>query len=178
MTNKDHPHGLLAVMSRMKDTPRMTEYPCNVTTAVFRGDVVVLQANGRIHRLTTAVGVDNIVGVAAAYMAAGTTPAKKIAVYDDPDTVFECQTDGTTDVGETTERARVGSNANLIVTAGSTATGQSIQELDDSSVTTAGATASLKIVGLYDIVDNQVGLAHARYLVMLNKHIWQKGKAI
>lgn len=178
MANKDHPHGLLAVMSRMKDTPRMTLYPCNATTAIFRGDVVILKTNGRISTLGTAAGVANIVGVAAAYNPAGTTPVQSMLVYDDPDTVFEIQDDSTTDPGATTNKVNVGANANLTLTTGDTNSGQSKHELDHSSITTAGVTAALKIMGFYDIVDNDISLKNARFLVMLNRHIWQKGVAI
>jgi hypothetical protein len=178
MTNVDHPHGLNAVMSRFHDTPRMTKYFANVTTAVFRGDVVKQATNGRVSRCTATAGNDNIIGVAANYSAAGTTPAKEIWVYDDMDTVFEIQNDITTDPGLTTARGHLHANANLITGNGSTASGQSGMEIDTSSITTAGTTAALKIVGFYNIAGNDISLAHARYLVVLNKHLKEKGVAI
>lgn len=176
MANKDFPHGLLAVMSRMKDTPRMTNYFANVTTAIFRGDPLILQANGRIASMTTNTSV-NIVGVAASYNAAATTPAVEIAVYDDPDTIFEVQSDGTTDPTLATARGHIGGTCDLTLTTGGTNTGQSKMELDYSSIGTTATALPLKIVGLYDIVDNDPALKNGRYLVILNKHIQAKGVA-
>jgi hypothetical protein len=177
MTNVDHPHGLNAVMSRFHDTPRMTKYFANVTTAVFRGDVVKQATNGRVSRCTATAGNDNIIGVAANYSAAGTTPAKEIWVYDDMDTVFEIQNDITTDPGLTTARAHLGGLADLVITTGDVNSGQSKHEIDTSDIGTT-TTTPLKIVGFYNIAGNDISLAHARYLVVLNRHLHEKGVGI
>lgn len=176
MANKDHPHGLVPVMSRMKDTPRMTQYFANVTTAIFRNDPLILQANGRVASMTTNTSA-NIIGVAASYNAALTTPAKEIAVYDDPDTIFEIQSDGTTDPTLATARGQIGGTAALTLTTGDVNSGQGEMELDYSSIGTTATALPLKIVGLYDIVGNDPALKNGRYLVMLNKHIQAKGVA-
>lgn len=177
MANKDHPHGLTAIMSRMHDTPRLNTYVAGVTTAIFRGDVVTLKANGRVASLLTTAGAANQLGVAASYVAAGTTPAVNIGVHDDPDTIFEIQGDSTTDVAEATIVAEIGEEADIARGAGSTASGQSAFELDSSSITGTATTSAkpLQIVGHYKITDNDLSKAHVRYLVVLNRHIWEKG---
>jgi len=52
--------------------------------------------------------------------------------------------------------------------------------LDSSSLTGTVTTTvkPLQVVGHYGIVGNDLSLAHARYLVVLNKHIFEKRKAI
>jgi len=158
----------------------MTEYKANVTTAIFRGDIVTLRADGRVDALKTATGAANILGVAANYVAAGTTPPAKIFVFDDPDTVFEVQGDSTTDVAEATIVAEVGEEASIVVGSGITASGQSAHELDSSSLTGTVTTTvkALQVVGHYGIVGNDLSLAHVRYLVILNQHIFTKGIGI
>lgn len=178
MANVDYPHGLNAVMSRSKDTPRLTKYKATVTSAIFRGGIVCLRTGGQVAACKTTGGADNIIGVAANYVAAGTTPAADCWVYDDPDTVFEIQSDGTTDPGSTTAQAKIGATCPLVNPAtGTIGTGRSNTEIDYSAIST-GTAAPLKIVGIYNIVGNDAKLAHARYLVVLNKHLLEKRKAI
>lgn len=176
MANVDYPHGLNAVMSRFNDTPRMKKYFANVTTAIFRGDPLTLEANSRVLSLTTNTAV-NFIGIAANYNAAGTTPPVEIWVYDDQDTVYEVQSDGTTDPTLATARAHIGATADFTMTTGSTASGQSAMELDYSSIGSTAVALPLKIVGLYNITGNDPALMNGRYLVILNKHILSKGVA-
>lgn len=180
MANKDYPHGLTPVMSRFNDTPRMRKYYGSATTAIFRGDIVCIAANGRVHSLTTVSGANtlNVVGVAANYHAAATTPVQELWVYDDADTIFEIQSDGGTDPAtKAAAVAHIGQTANIIAGAGSTASGQSAFELDYSDLGT-DTTAPLKVVGLDGRVGNDVTLAHARYLVVLNHHFHEKGVTV
>lgn len=176
MANTDYPNGLSAVMSRMHDTPRLTKYFANVTTAIFRGDIVILQANGRVASMTTNTSV-NFVGVAANYNAAATTPAVEIWVHDDPDTVYQVQSDGTTDPTLATARGHIGGTADVTMGSGNTSSGQSAFEMDYSSIGTTATALPLKIVGLYNQVGNDPALMNGRYLVILNKHIYSKGVA-
>jgi hypothetical protein len=176
MANVDYPHGLNAVMSRFADTPRMRKYAANVTTGIFRGDVVTLLTNGRVATLLTSTGAANVIGVAANYNAAATTPAVDIWVYDDPDTIYEIQSDGTTDPTLATSKAAIGATAALTITTGDTASGQSKHELDYNTLGTT-ITEVLKVVGIYNIVGNDAALMNARYLVVLQKHHFQKSAA-
>ena len=175
MANVDHPHGLNAVMSRFHDTPRMTLYKAFVNTTtpvgIFRGDVVQLLATGDIKTITTTTGVDAVIGVAASYVSAlAANDGADVYVYDDPDTVYELQSDGTTDPGSTTAQGHIGNQAPLILTGGVAASGQSQMELDYGAMSTATADA-IQIVGHYELVGNDMTLAHARYLVKLVKHL-------
>ena len=178
MANVDYPHGLNAVMSRSHDTPRLTKYKATVTSAIFRGGIVCLRTGGQVAALKTTTGANNVIGVANNYIPALTTPAADCWVYDDPDTVFELQSDGTTDPGATTAQAKIGATCPLASTlTGVTASGQSVAEIDYSAIST-GTADPLKIVGIYNMTGNDPTLAHARYLVVLNKHLLEKRKAI
>ena len=175
MANVDHPHGLNAVMSRSHDTPRLTKYTAHVNTTtpvgIFRGDVVQLLATGKVKSITTTTGVDAIIGVANTYVsAAAASDDSDVWVFDDPDTVFEIQSDGTTDPGATTALGHIGNTAPLVLGTGVAASGQSQFELDYSAMTTGTADA-VQVVGHYKLVGNDMKLAHARYLVTLVKHI-------
>jgi hypothetical protein len=168
MANKDAPHGLNAVRMMNGGKIPMHKYTVAATTAVYQGDVVTLRATGLIATLKTAAGATNIVGVASNYAAA----SGDVWVYDDPYTIFEVQSDGATDPGATTAGAFLGENIDLVVTAGNTTTKISKHELDYSALTTATADP-LRIIGYYESVDNDKLLAHARFLVLLNKHFYK-----
>jgi len=182
MANNDYPHGLNAVMSRFHDTPRMSQYKAYINTttpaAIFRGDVVQLLATGDVRSVVTAAGVDGMIGVAASYVpAVAANDQADIWVHDDMDTVYEIQSDGTTDPGATTAQAHIGQTADIALTAGNAGSGQSGHELDYSDLGVT-ATAPLKVVGHYEITGNDMALMHARYLVVLNKSIQEKRKAV
>lgn len=85
-----------------------------------------------------------------------------VLVNDDPNTLYEIQTDGTlavTDVGQT---------ADLIFTnAGSTATGQAGCELDTSDI---GTGAMLVIEGVRDQDRNDLTGSNAVAIVRINQH--------
>ncbi len=181
MANNDYPHGLNAVMSRVHDTPRLTQYLAGTTTAIFRGDIVTLKTNGRVARTTTAEGADNIIGVAGSYVAASQAPPKDVWVYDDPDTIYEIQSDGTTDPGASTAQGHVGAGANIVYTAGDVNSGRSKVELDYSSIAAAVTTSGgipIRVVGHYNLAGNDMTLMHAKYLVQLNRTLNYQGRAI
>jgi hypothetical protein len=178
MANVDYPNGLTAVMSGSNcGTPRLTKYKASVTSAIYAGGIVCLRAGGQVANLKTTTGAANVVGVASNYVAAATTPAADVWVYDDPNTIFMVQTDGTTDPGSTTAQAKIGAAAALEGVTGSTASGRSNSEINYSTISTS-TTDPLRIVGLYNQAGNDMTLAHARYLVVLNRHIWLKQAVI
>lgn len=144
--------------------PRLREYyvPASDSTALFQGDFVTLvpttgamdpknevpvvqrAATGNV-LLGVVVGFrpDPALPYTGQYRAAST--ARYVTVCDDPDAIYEIQEDA---VGGAVTAALVGalSNADIVVAAGSTATGLSGTMLDSS---TAAATAEdLKIVGV------------------------------
>lgn len=183
MANVDHPHGLNPVMSRFHDTPRMTKYKAfmNTTTpaAIFRGDVVQLLGTGDVKSVTVTGQVTTALGVAASYVPAlAANDQADVWVYDDPDTIYEIQSDGTTDPGTVAAaQAHIGQTAVIALTAGNAGSGQSGFELDYGNLGT-DTTAPLRVVGLYDMTGNDVAKAHARYLVVLQNHVWEKRYAV
>jgi hypothetical protein len=86
-------------------------------------------------------------------------------VCDDPDTIFEIQeVSGGTPLAAT----EVGLNVNVVVGSGSTTTGLSASELNNSGEATT-ADLDLKILGLAPRPDNAIG-EHAKWLVQINTH--------
>lgn len=168
MANKDFPHGLNAVKMMNGGKIPMNKYNAATTSAVYQGDVVCLRAAGRVASLKTTGGAANILGVAANYSVA----SGEVWVYDHPDTLFEIQSDGATDPGATTGLGLIGNTGPFIIATGNTTTKMSKLEMDYSVVTT-GTADPLQIVGYYQGVDNDYLLAHARFLVLLKKNVFQ-----
>lgn len=152
--------------------------------AIFTGDAVIsggsADASGKYPTVKRAAAGEALRGVVIgvsdqpyiavdqndlnrAYSPAST--AGYCLVVDDPDVIFEIQEDND---GGDISADDVGSNSDLVATAGSTVTGLSGMELD-SSVTAAGATAQLRILGLANKEDNDLG-AHAKWDVLINEH--------
>jgi hypothetical protein len=169
LANKDAPHGFRPVRQLHGGRVPMHQYKCSTTTAIYEGDIVQLKSTGNVKTITTVTGVDTMVGVAAEYAAIATTD---ILVYDDPYTVFEAQCDGATDPGTTTSLGHIGNTCDLILTTGNTTTLLSKHEIDYSQITTATASGAMQIVGFYEGVDNDVTLAHARYEVIFQRHLY------
>lgn len=97
------------------------------------------------------------------YRAAST--ATIVNVCDDPQMLFEMQESA----GGTALTANdIGLNANFVVAAASTTTGLSATTLDNSTEATTN-TLDLKIVGLAEKPNNEVG-ASAKWIVKINRH--------
>lgn len=153
--------------------------PAGDGTAIYVGDPVKLVGtaqtiNGNVYPdIAQAATGDVMVGAVVAvlpdtrdsliYRAASTQ--RLIAVCDDPDALFEIQEVGT---GTALTANDIGLNANFVVGSGSTDTGQSGVELDNSTENTTN-TLDLKIVGLVNRQDNAIGL-NAKWLVRINRH--------
>ena len=91
-------------------------------------------------------------------------------VVDDPNVIFEIQE---VSGGTAFTVAEVGLNANVIVAAGSTTTGLSGMELNNSGE--AGTvTLDLKILRLALREDNAIG-EHAKWEVLINNHCFRAG---
>ena len=121
------------------------------TTAIFYGDVVNLNGDGNVTKLTT-TDSGSVVGVFLGctyvdptygptyrqYYSGGLTNSTMLAyVQDDPDALFKaavCDT-GTTTISYLT-RSDVNRNAALVQNSGSTATGDSRVAINDASDTT------------------------------------------
>lgn len=148
-------------------------------TAIFVGDLVtaagtsqvidgqtyadvVQSATGDVFQ-GVVVGVLPVTSSSLPYRVASTQ--RLLLVADDPSLLFEIQEVST---GTALTANDIGLNANIVVGPGSTTTGLSAMELDN---TTEAATNTLdvKIVGLVPRVDNEVG-ASAKWHVRLNRH--------
>ena len=108
MANSDAPNGLDPVYRLGGGPIPCRAYEAGVTTAIFAGDVVKMKTSGRIIAEVTTTIANDAIGVAANYVAAATTPATTVWVYDDPFTVFRIQSDGTTDPTAATADSFIG----------------------------------------------------------------------
>jgi hypothetical protein len=152
----------------------------NQSGTIFQGDLVVLTA-GFISRFlpashTAAVGVFNGCNYIDPTTGKPTfknfypgsvniTAGKIVAdVLDDPNQLFLVQCDASiaaTDIGK---------NADVVGTGGSTTTGISTMELSSSTLATTAAL-NLKVVGLYNDVNNEYG-TNAVVVVKINEHVY------
>jgi hypothetical protein len=152
----------------------------NQAGTIFQGDLVVL-TGGYISRFlpashTAAVGVFNGCNYIDPTTGKPTfknyypgsvniTSGKIIAdVIDDPSQLFLIQCDAGF------VAADVGKNADVIGTGGSTTSGISTMELNSATLATTAAL-NLKVVGLYNDVNNEFG-TNAVVVVKINEHVY------
>jgi hypothetical protein len=148
-------------------------------TAIFVGDAVKLSGTSQTvndqifadvdQAATGDVMIGVVVGVLAdtrdslVYRAASTV--RILLVETNPNTVFEIQE---VSGGTALTAADIGLNANFVVGSGSTVTGYSGMELNNSGEATTN-TLDLQIVGFVNRPDNAIG-EHAKWLVRINRH--------
>jgi len=183
MANTDNAAGLKPVQHRngapYNGSFRLYSTPTGNATATFIGDPVILLGtsqtiNGKIYSdvgqaATGSVITGVVVGVVPVtqdslrYRAASTQ--RLLMVADDPELLFEIQevTGGTALTAND-----AGLNANYVVGTGSTVTGLSGVELDNSTEATTN-TLDLHIVGPVQRDDNAIG-EHCKWLVTINRH--------
>lgn len=149
------------------------------STAIYIGDPVKLSGtsstvDGVVYTdVDQAATGDVIVGVVVGvlpvtadsliYRAASTT--RRVLVACDPDLEYEIQE---VSGGTALTAAAIGLNADFVVGSGSTITGMSGVELDNSTEATTN-TLDLQIIGLVARADNEAG-EHAKWLVRINRH--------
>ncbi len=198
MANPDTPFGLRPIRHRngAPYNGAVNPYYCNsgYGTALFIGDPVDIVAGGSNASAITVPGFGElavgtapeieasaatgiITGVIVSFSADPTAlenvhrlaSTERIAwVCDDPDVIFEIQSDGTM------AATQMGLNASIIVAAGSTVTALSGVELDSTTeATTAGL--ELKILRAVNRVDNDITLANGNMEVMINLHRLSQG---
>lgn len=160
--------------------PALREYyvPASDATALFIGDPVILagsaQADLTAATVTraSAAGGARITGVVIGFrptdaiIATGFRAASTeawVLVEDNPMTLFEIQEDS---VGGALAAVDIGLNADLIAAAGNTFTRRSGFMLDTSTKATT-ATLQLRIMGIRNRADNEVG-DFSKVLVRLN----------
>ena len=96
------------------------------------------------------------------YWPASVAAEAQAFVYDNPDDLFECQSEGTI------VRATVGQGVDMAYTAGATVNGRSKEEL----ATTAGSYAFRVIRISGDPSNSDIGSANANWIVKFNQHIY------
>lgn len=148
-------------------------------TAIFIGDPVILSGtsqtiDGAVYSdVDQAATGDVVTGVvigvlpqtesSTTYRAASTQ--RLLMVADDPNLLFEIQE---VSGGTALTANDIGLNANFVVGSGSTTTGMSGVELNNSGEATTN-TLDVHIWGFANRPDNEVG-EHAKWLVRLNRH--------
>ena len=183
MANIDKAFGLRAI-GNLSATGAQKQYGYEIADnqggTIFQGDLVALSA-GFITRFlpathTAAVGVFNGCNYIDPTTGKPTfknfypgsvniTAGKIIAdVIDDPNQLFLVQCDAGF------VAADVGKNADVIGTGGSTTSGISTMELNSSTLAVTAAL-NLKVVGLYNDVNNEFG-TNAVVVVKINEHVY------
>ena len=181
MVNRDAPTGLMPAFHLTGGLIRLQKYSIasGYTVDIFTGDLVHQVGTGKNIEAGDAAADAPFVGVFmgvewtdtdgtprySKYWPANTvtlaTQDATALVVDDPFVVFQIQSDGPTDVAD------IGSTADIAYTAGSTSTGLSKTELDDSNI---GTGLNLKIYDIVDRVDNTAGLTAVDLYVLINEH--------
>jgi hypothetical protein len=192
MANVDRPNGLTPVkmLTGAPYTGQFNTYVVDAAdeTALFIGDAVKQVNTGSDSAAESVYGRDTeglmhvvqaTAGAAILGVVVGFSPdqdnlmrrhrladtARLVYVVDDPNVIFEIQE---VSGGTPLAAADVGLNASIVVGSGSTTTGMSGMELDNSTELTT-ATLELKILGLSPKPDNNIG-EHAKWLVKINNH--------
>lgn len=190
MANSNTPFGLRPV-SDMYGKPyngavRQYSVPAGDATAIFIGDPVKMAGTSQFINGQTFVDIaqaatgDTMIGAVVGvlndtrdsliYRAASTQ--RIILVADDPNALFEIQQVST---GTPLTANDIGLNANFVVAAGSTVTGQSGVTINNATEATTN-TLDLKIVGVPNRADNDVGdavgtgAASSKFYVRINRH--------
>ncbi len=198
MANADTPFGLRPIRHRngAPYNGAVNPYYCNSTyaTALFLGDPVDIVAGGSNAAIVSVPGAGDfaigtlpeieasaaagiIMGIIVSFSADPTAlenvhrlaSTERVAwVCDDPDVIFEVQSDGIM------AATQMGLNASIIVAAGSTTTGLSGVELDSTTeATTAGL--EFKIIRAVNRLDNDITLANGKMEVLINLHRLSQG---
>jgi len=152
MPNKDLPQGAIPY------GPVLSAKEYVAGAAVFPGDFVKLDANGKI---VPAAATNPIAGVAIGYAAAD---GDRVLVADAPSQRFLVQSDSA-DVDAQTD---VNLNYDILATAGNTAYKQSRMELNGASGATTAAL-QLKLLGVNRSPTNALG-ANVQCIVIVNNH--------
>lgn len=153
-------------------------------TNLFTGDPVTLLSDGTIGIGVAAAAIVGVFQgckytksdgtyVTAPYWPASTsvqsTSAITALVVDDPNVIFDIQSNNATGIVATDLNA----NANFVAGAGSTISGQSGFMIDQTTIAN-GATLNLKIMALTPNPTNVFG-GYDNVLVLINNHIYKGG---
>jgi len=150
-------------------------------TALYLGDFVKMTGSSIVNELglmlpivTQAAATEVLTGVVVAFQINANDLTKvyrpastlrTVWVCDDPNAIFEIQSDAATDGSE------FGANADIVVAAGNTIFATSGMQLDYATV--SPTNGQLRILGMPQRADNQVGL-YCKLLCMINEHIFKQ----
>lgn len=192
MANLDRPMGLKPVKmlngSPWNGKVNMYYKAVGLSEAIFKGSPVKLagsaDASGKYPTVQLAEATGPIVGVVMGF---SNTPyigvdvtnldllyslsdtAHYVVVCDDPNVIFECQEDSSTNFTADS----IGCNCDLTAESGDTNTGRSTVELDCATETTT-STLEVRILRLVDREDNALG-DYAKFEVLINVHAYGHG---
>ena len=183
MANVDRPNGLQPYKDAYGNPYNGQHVAMFCDANLFLGDLVITDADGNLGyqscaRATgttdgTALGVvvgwevqpDNLSDL---YYRASTV--YKVYICTDPNVSYVIQGDGAGTIS--IDATDVGLNADLVIAAGSTTTGASNMELDESTTGATAIATPLHILGLLDAPDNEFGVANQKVIVKLNMHAY------
>ncbi len=176
MANIDNPRGFRAVRHLSGAIPPTRRYSIDSSnaTAIFRGDLVKIEADGNIACAGAGDGTAVIGAVASCYDSnkkpVSYIPASTAGyadVWDDPDTIFAVQADGNT------AREDIGATKDHVTASGNTLTGVSSHELDSDG----SGQNQLKIIGKVDVPGNEWG-TNAEVEVIIVEHHYRSTASI
>jgi len=193
MANVDSPFGLRPLEylngTQWNGQARRYYIQSTLAEAIYIGDPVVLagssDSTGKYAdiQLATLAATNYTIGPVVAFEPIASDPklsqiyhsastAQYCWVADDPNIIFEVQMDSDTDL----TADDIGSNGIMITGTGSTTTGLSGMEADESSFSGAGATEMLLLLGIVDRPDNTLA-THCKAKVLINRamHIYGSG---
>ena len=138
MANPNRPRGFQFAKTTHGRSPQMRKYLSDGAVAIYEGDVLDIDTEGHVASVTSTE--DEPIGVAASAQPTTGDTTAEVWVYDDlANTVFVAQCDGADILGD----SQMYSNCGVLTTAGSTATAQSVMEIDSSQVTSTIGLAVL-----------------------------------
>lgn len=181
MANADTPFGArldgeLVGTTQNAQTNQYT-VPASDAVALFVGDFVKTTGESAVGEdgvlravVTQAAATDPLAGFVTSFVPLSdnlnqiyrtASTLRTANVCDDPFVKFEIQTDGTMVTGD------IRANADITVAAGSTSTGVSAMEIDQTSV--SPTNGQLRILELSSRADNETG-TNAKLICMINEH--------
>lgn len=168
MANTDIPNGMRAVKAKYGTAPERKKYLVKASTIIYEGQPVCFNTTGNIVAFTTTLAIKGqVAGVADNYVASAAAD-RSVYVYDDPNQLFEMQSD---DDSLSVLTDYLGKLFLIInATTGHTTLLHSKAEIDGSSGTSVLGTLAtqiqaLQIVKESDSIGNAKKVEFSRYQV-------------
>lgn len=169
MANVDAPRGFRFLRSLSGGETRLEEAIVTTGQIIYRGDAIKLVDAGTVEEADTDDGVA-VIGVASGWVDdSASAGGKKILYTPAKDNVFVIQCDS----GTVPTAADIGETANHLSTVGTTASKNSLHELDASDI---GTGLQCRIMGIHSVQDNSWG-EHVDVEVVFNENVHSAGTA-